>query len=157
MLDNCWSTVYDDGQTLMQQGINDSCLFSNNSLNYNTFYLINSLHEKRSPFGDVETYRHRRRWTIALPGPGRWGVFAGASPSWPLYIDKPKHSHPSFLYLILMHTYYYFNWLISLIMLMGWVLNQADYICCFVLFCTCQYNKLIELNWIGIRGSLHTL
>ena len=28
---------------------------------------------------------------------------------------------------------------------MGWVLNETDYICCFALFCTCQYNKLIEL------------
>ena len=29
---------------------------------------------------------------------------------------------------------------------MGLVLNETDYICCFALFCTCQYNKLIELN-----------
>ena len=29
---------------------------------------------------------------------------------------------------------------------MGWVLNETDYICCFALFCTCQYNKLIELE-----------
>ena len=29
---------------------------------------------------------------------------------------------------------------------MGWVLNATDYIRCFALFCTCQYNKLIELE-----------
>ena len=29
---------------------------------------------------------------------------------------------------------------------MGWVLNETDYICCFDLSCTCQYNKLIELE-----------
>ena len=29
---------------------------------------------------------------------------------------------------------------------MGWVFNETDYICCFALFCTCQYNKLIELE-----------
>ena len=57
-----------------------------------------------------------------------------------------KHSPPSFLHFILMHTYYYLNWLISL---MSWVLSQTDYICCFVLFCTCQYIKLIELNPVG--------
>ena len=71
------------------------------------------------------------------------GGGGGASPSWQLYIDMPKHFHSSFLNLILMHTYYYLNWLISL---MGWVPNETDYICCFALFCTCQYNKLIELE-----------
>ena len=29
---------------------------------------------------------------------------------------------------------------------MGWVLNETDYTRCFALFCTCQYNKLIELK-----------
>ena len=34
---------------------------------------------------------------------------------------------------------------------MGWVLNETDYICCFALLCTCQYNKLIELGLYNTR------
>ena len=37
---------------------------------------------------------------------------------------------------------------------MGWVLNETDYSWCFALFCTCQYNKLIELELELIKISL---
>ena len=78
-----------------------------------------------------ETGRHRRRWSIALLGPGPCRCIR-----WSITILGPTliclHSHTSSVHLIFMHTCH-INWRISL---KGWVLklNWLNYCFCCILY-----------------------